>query len=544
MPGFVSTFGGNNILPSQVSYRTVALAADLTLAWPVEIATDENVVAVIMDVTPASSGLTLTMPPANQTSLGNGSLIVNRGAQTFTVADNDGNVITTIAPGLGWQIWITDNINSAGLWASVQYGAGVSSANAGALAGAGIKAIAATLNQSMPVSNKSSDYTAGLPDRASMLNWTGGAGTITLPAATDAGNDWFVQTRNSGTGALTVVGPSSEDIDGGASLTLNPGDSCLIVTDGTDYISLGLGQAPEFAFDFISINLTGETSPYVLAGAELNRIAYQFSGTLLANMVIEVPPTVQQYWVTNATSGAYTLTIKVAGQTGVEVAQGAGAILYCNGTDVVPADTNSMSFPLSIAQGGTNATTASDARTNLGATSVGNAVFTAADAAAARTALAAAALAANTFTGTQTLGSGMTNAPAAVIPNIVEPETIVGSAATGTINYDITTQSIVWYTTASSANWTVNLRASSGTALNAFLATGQTVSCAFKSTQGVAANFNNVVQVDGTATGVTVLWQGGTPSAGGTNGVDAYTYTITKTADATFTVLVTLASFT
>jgi hypothetical protein len=61
--------------------------------------------------------------------------------------------------------------------------------------------------------------------------------------------------------------------------------------------------------------------------------------------------------------------------------------LYCDGTDVVDADTSTIGIPLSVAQGGTGATTASGARTNLGATTVGNAVFTAVNAAAAQVAL-------------------------------------------------------------------------------------------------------------------------------------------------------------
>jgi hypothetical protein len=540
---FVTTFGGINILPSQVSYRAVALTTNTTLSWPTEVATDEDVVAVIMDVTPSTTGLTLTMPPADETSLGNSTLIVNRGASTFTVADNDGGTITTVAPGIGWQIWITDNSDAPGTWASVQYGAGVSNANAGALEGYGVKAIATTLNQSMAVSDKSTDYTVGVADRSSMLNWTGGAGTFTLPAASTAANDWFFQTRNSGTGALVLDPPGGETIDGASTLTLNPGDSCIVTTNGTDYFSVGFGQSAEFAFDYVSISLTGQPTPYTLSGAELNRISYNFSGVLIANTVINVPPTIQQYWVTNSTTGAYTLTIKVAGQTGVAVTQGAAAILYCDGTDVEPAETNSTSFPLTVAQGGTGATTASGARTNLGATATGDALFTAASATAGRSALAAAALAANTFTGTQTMGSALTNAAAVVTPNILETETIVASAATGTINFDTTTQSVLWYTTASSANWTLNFRASAGTTQNAIMSTGQTMSFAFKSTQGATGYYNSSVTVDGTAVGVTIKWQGGAPTVGGTSSIDAYTFSITKTGASTYTILATRTAF-
>jgi hypothetical protein len=71
----------------------------------------------------------------------------------------------------------------------------------------------------------------------------------------------------------------------------------------------------------------------------------------------------------------------------VLIAQNSRAIFYCDGTNVVDADTNTISLPVTIAQGGTGATTASGARTALGATSVGDAVFIAANPAAAQIAL-------------------------------------------------------------------------------------------------------------------------------------------------------------
>jgi flagellar capping protein FliD len=54
---------------------------------------------------------------------------------------------------------------------------------------------------------------------------------------------------------------------------------------------------------------------------------------------------------------------------------------------MVDADTSTISIPVSVAQGGTGATTASAARTNLGATAIGDAVFTAASTSAAQIAL-------------------------------------------------------------------------------------------------------------------------------------------------------------
>ena len=119
---------------------------------------------------------------------------------------------------------------------------------------------------------------------------------------------------------------------------------------------------------------------------------------------------------------------------------------------------------------------------------------------------------------------------------ISEPTTISATASTGTINYDVATQSIVYYTTNATANWTMNFRALSSATLNSLMSIGQTITVTFMATQGATAYYNNAVTIDGTS--VTPKWQSGiTPNAGNANSVDTYTYAIIKTANATFTVL-------
>jgi hypothetical protein len=221
---------------------------------------------------------------------------------------------------------------------------------------------------------------------------------------------------------------------------------------------------------------------------------------------------------------------------------------------------------LKVAKGGTGAATASGARTALGATTLGANLFTATNPGAItfprfnadnsvsslgasdfRTAIGSgtgdATLAgAQTFTGTKTF-SGTSSAQAIVLNDAAEVTTVSATAATGTINYDITTQSVLYYTSNASANWTVNFRGSSGTSLNTLMSTGQSMTVAFLVTQGSTAYYNNVVQVDGTATGVTTRWLGGAPTAGNASGIDSYRYLIIKTGSATFTVLASNTQF-
>ena len=147
----------------------------------------------------------------------------------------------------------------------------------------------------------------------------------------------------------------------------------------------------------------------------------------------------------------------------------------------------------------------------------------------------------NTWTGKQTF-TGTSSVIASKFVNALEGVTVSATAATGTINYDVTTQSVLYYTSNASANWTVNFRASSGTSLNTAMAIGESITVVFLVTQGTTAYYNNAITIDGTS--VTPKFQGGAGwTAGNVSGIDVYSYTIIKTASATFTVLESQTQF-
>ena len=382
MTTYTSVFGGANIYPAEISYSAIALSANVTLSWPEETSTSENLATRIIDISAASAGYSIYLPAANKTGTGQTILFNNTGAETITIRNAGGTQVVTVAAGTLWQVYLTNNSTANGTWQSLQYGATTSTVNASSLAGTGIVAVGTLLSQSVPITTFNSNYTAGASDRAKMFVWTGAGGTFTLPAAASVGDNWFVYLRNSGSGAIAADPTGSPTIDGLSSLSFQPGESAIIATDGSNFYTIGFGQSATFAFDYTVIDVSG-TGNYVLSGSELNRIAYKFVGTLTGNRNIIVPSTVQQYWVNDETTGAYTFTVKTAAGTGINFTSGQRAIVYCDGTNVVDADSSSLSLPVGISDGGTGATTASAARINLGATAVGDAIFTAASTAAA-----------------------------------------------------------------------------------------------------------------------------------------------------------------
>ena len=157
----------------------------------------------------------------------------------------------------------------------------------------------------------------------------------------------------------------------------------------------------------------------------------------------------------------------------------------------------------------------------------------------------AGTLAATAVTGD---GSRLTSLPSAglndysTFVNSTEKVTVSATAATGTINYDTGTQSVVYYTSAAAGDWTVNFRHSSGATLNSKMATGEAITLVHLVTLTGAEYRNTTVQVDGSS--ITPEWQGGSaPTEGNANSVDSYTYTIIKTGDAAFTILAALVQF-
>jgi hypothetical protein len=138
--------------------------------------------------------------------------------------------------------------------------------------------------------------------------------------------------------------------------------------------------------------------------------------------------------------------------------------------------------------------------------------------------------------------TGSSSLPSIKTSSIAEVDTIAATAATGTVNYDLATQSVMYYSTNASGNWTLNFRASSGNSLDSMLATGEVASATFLVTQGSTAYYNSAVTIDGNS--VTPKWQGGSaPTSGNASSIDCYTYVIQKTGSATFVVLASLTKF-
>lgn len=199
----------------------------------------------------------------------------------------------------------------------------------------------------------------------------------------------------------------------------------------------------------------------------------------------------------------------------------------------ITAASASLSTPLPVASGGTNASS-----------------FTANGILYASSSSALANSSALQFDGTN-LGIGVTPVASngllqmgsyGSVKALMESITVSATAATGTINIDAVTQGILYYTSNATANWTLNVRGNSTTTLNSIMQTGQSITVVFLATNGSTAYYPTALTIDGSA--VTPKWQLGTaPTFGNVNSVDSYSYVIVKTGSGAFTVLASQVQF-
>jgi hypothetical protein len=379
-----------------------------------------------------------------------------------------------------------------------------------------------------------------------VINCTGNpAGLLTITAPASSRNYLIINaTSTSQSVKIVGAGPTT-------GVTLVSGESAIVAWNGSDYAKVASSTAD--GVTTISFGTTGLTPSTATSGA------VTVAGTLAtANGGTNSTATPTAGAVAYGTGTAYAFT--TAGSAGqVLTSNGSSAPTWAAAAvgDVTAAGNNAFTgantFYNTTGQTFGTGTTSNDGiivAGRTGGSSSFRVTLTPGTLTASRTATlpdATTTLAGlsvtQAFTATQTF-TGSSSALAMVLNDAAEVVTVSATAATGTINYDVTTQAVLFYTTNASGNFTVNIRASSGTSLNTALSTGQSVTVAFLVTNGATAYFNSSVQVDGTTSGVTTRWQGGTaPAAGNASSVDAYVYTIIKTANATFSVFASQTRF-
>lgn len=316
-------------------------------------------------------------------------------------------------------------------------------------------------------------------------------------------------------------------------------------------------------FEQVALNATtGATLAFTNAATSNGKNAViELTGTITGNVNVTVPTSITNkvYVVKNSTSGAFSVTVLVSGQTGITFAAGdkGTKLLYVNGTDVADSNIGKVSNDITPTLAGILDTNGNDividdagaieddsnnpyVRFQKTASAV-NYIDVTNQATGSGPAIDAVGSDSNIDLNISPKGIGRVVLGAGAIQQTTEKATVSATAATGTVNFDAITQAVLYYTSNASGNWTLNIRGDGSNTLNSIMDTGESITVAHLVTM-TTAYYNSAVQVDGSS--VTPEWQGGAaPTAGNSNSVDVYTYTVIKTGDATFKVFASQTQF-
>jgi hypothetical protein len=314
------------------------------------------------------------------------------------------------------------------------------------------------------------------------------------------------------------------------------------------------------AIDVASADVTLAMTNATLSNAR--NMVLNLTGTLAGTRVVNVPDGIEKTYIVadSTTRAGNTLTIKTVSGTGVAIPEGKTVLVFSDGTNVVDVFFMKDLVEDTTPQLGGNL----DANGNNILIDNGN--FIGDENGLEQIKFATTASAVNELTATNAATGNAPNVSAtgddtnidlnltpkgigrvtlnggAKIQQTAEKVTTEATAATGTVNYDVLTQAVWNFTTDASGNWTLNIRGDGSNTLNSIMDTGESITVAHIVKQGGTAYYNSAVQVDGSS--VTPEWQGGAaPTEGNADSLDAYTYTVIKTADATFTVLAAQTQF-
>jgi len=345
-------FGQYTVPPSEAQYSFAEVLVNSTLSWPNNFTgtvASEFLATTCVDFT-ANAGLSLKLPPADRVSVGTELRLRNVGANALDIQDSTGAGVSSIAPGVVKYFQVINNDTASGEWAVYTFGTGTSGADASALAGEGLRVLANRLHVDAQYRGLNSSYTLQAIDRAHALDAVAGGLALTLPLAGTLQAGFYAMLRNSSAGSLSLVPSGGEQVDGDASKTVSPQESLILVSTGPGWITVGFGRDATFVFGEVVVNAA--VSPVTLSSADVAGRMIRVSGAATSNLVINLPSTDNVYFVNvETTIGAYSVTLTTGSGLATLLAAGQKTVVYCDGINVTPAVTTSVTSTLSLLDG-------------------------------------------------------------------------------------------------------------------------------------------------------------------------------------------------
>jgi hypothetical protein len=333
-PVYTSPFTGTVVTPTDVSYYALSFGSNTPLFWPsiVNQGVGEVPAARIIDCVATANSLSISLPEADQGTVGADILFRNLGSNAFTITDFSGANSVSVPVGISKYFYLTNNSTAGGVWGNVTFAAGTSYADAATLAGAGLTAINGQLATTQNVVDISATPTINDASRATTFNWGGGTGAFTLPSVQSLSTGWWIGFRNNGTGSLSITPTSPDLINTESTIVTNPGDSGFIFYDSVagGFITVGWVAPSAVTFNSATYDvdtIVGNTFSLVSYAPIIQTYIAQ-SGTRTQTLAVTLPAITQIYILVNNTNQTgYNITFQCQGSSQTPLILSAGNIL-------------------------------------------------------------------------------------------------------------------------------------------------------------------------------------------------------------------------
>lgn len=351
---YTDVFGAQTVPPSEESYILHNLSgADNQLYWPEQYGGAGYLLADITELV-GTGAVAVRLPAADAVSVGESFLLRNRCLDDIQVNDASGAPAALLPAGQTLFFYVVDNTTPAGQWQTFTFGTGTSAADAAALAGDGLSVATGRLQVSSEYRAINFDYPIVPEDRGQILDVVTGTVTVTTPDATTAGDGFYCFIRNSSAGNLTLEGRDTQTVNGALSITFAPGDSVILMSTSTNWVTVGYGRSVSGQFSEVIVNAAA--GDVTLGSSDVAGRMIRVAGTATTNITVTLPAIDNIYFVVvEAGMGAYNVTFTTGSGATTILTASQRTVLTSDGVNVLAAVTTTVTSSLALVDGSATA---------------------------------------------------------------------------------------------------------------------------------------------------------------------------------------------
>lgn len=347
---YTDVFGAQTVPPSEESYILHNIAgADNQFYWPEQYGGFGYLLADITELV-SDGAAAVRLPVADGASVGESFLLRNRCLNDIQVNDASGAPAALLPAGHTLFFYVVDNTPPAGQWQIFTFGTGTSAADAVALAGGGLSVAAGRLQVSSEYRAINSNYPMIPDDRGQILDVVAGTLTVTTPDSATAGAGFYSYIRNSSAGDLTLEGFGSQTVNGALSVSMAPGDSVILLSTGTNWVTVGFGRSVSGQFSEVIVNAAA--GDVTLSSSDVAGRMIRVAGTATASITVTLPAIDNIYFVAvESGMGAHVVSFTTGSGATAALNANERTVLNCDGTNVLAAVTTTVTSSLALVDG-------------------------------------------------------------------------------------------------------------------------------------------------------------------------------------------------